>query len=65
MKVAYYDEDAFYLPLKDSLEIGDTLIKTRGVTFFLLKKKHSNLKIDYACDGDYYSQSNRTVLKKK
>ena len=51
-KVTYYDEDGFYLPLKDSLEIGDTLIKTRGVTFFILKKKHSNLKFDYACDGE-------------
>ncbi|WP_460607811.1 hypothetical protein [Hymenobacter terrigena] len=51
MKVTYYDEDAFYLPLKDSLEIGDTLIKARGVTFFIIRKKHSTLKIDYPCDG--------------
>ena len=25
VKVTYYDEGGFYLPLKDSLEIGDTL----------------------------------------
>jgi len=48
-KAYYEDEGGMYLPMKEIVQIGDTLIKRKGETDFLLKKKNLIVKFKFDC----------------
>jgi len=48
-KVYYEAEGGMYLEMKQIVQIGDTLIKRRGQTGFLLRKKDFIIKFEFDC----------------
>jgi hypothetical protein len=51
-KTVYTDINGIYNYLYNNLELGDTIIKTKSSTAFIIKKKKSNILIAYNClDG--------------
>ncbi len=52
--VSYHDIHGLYVLIRDSTEIGDTLVKKLTETSFLLKKKRYNLIFELNCDGPNY-----------
>ena len=52
--VSYTDADGIYNYLYNSLEAGDTLVKTKGNALFTIKKRRINVLVFYNClDGIY------------
>ena len=52
--ISYADVDGIYNYVHNTLEVGDTLVKTRGSSTFTVKKRKMNILISYNClDGSY------------
>jgi hypothetical protein len=64
IKVDYADVDGLYNFIWNSLEIGDTIIKSKGTDRFLLKKKSLNIAIQYNCEGGMFGNIRPDTLKK-
>ena len=51
---SYADVDGIYNYVYSTLEVGDTLIKTRNSANFIIKKRNTNILLSYNClDGSY------------
>jgi hypothetical protein len=48
-KSYYIDESGMYLPMKQIVQIGDTLLKRKGQTDFLLRKRDFIVKFKFGC----------------
>jgi hypothetical protein len=51
-KVVFEDTGGLYITIRESVTIGDTLVKLKSKPYFLLKKKQFNIKFEIKCDGD-------------
>jgi len=60
----YNATEGFYIQVKNSLELGDTLFKDKSATWFLLKKKRINIKFEMKCNGESYLESKPDTLAK-
>jgi hypothetical protein len=54
---------SWYSYLFHQLQIGDTLEKTLGTNFFLIKKKDYNLSVPYACGEDSFAIAEPAIAK--
>ena len=62
--VTYNDTGGFYIYIIEAAEIGDTLVKKKNQTWFVLKKRKFNLKFDTQCAGEEYLKHRTDTLKK-
>ncbi|TGE18998.1 hypothetical protein [Hymenobacter elongatus] len=53
--IAYRDNGGFYIEVRRSLQLGDTLVKNIGENFFEIKKAKSNIRFIKSCDGSNYA----------
>jgi hypothetical protein len=63
-QIDYADVDGLYNFIWDRLEIGDTIIKSKGNDRFLLKKELINISIQYNCEGGMTGVIKPDTLKK-
>ena len=50
-KVVSDDLDSFYIWVKARMDVGDTLVKTKGNAAYLIKKKKINIWIEICCEN--------------
>ncbi len=62
--IRYQDTHGLYVFIRDSTELGDTLLKHKNETWFLLKKKKYNIKFGMSCNGNEYLQTMPERLEK-
>ena len=48
--VTFYDMGGFYIHVKNAIALGDTVVKQKGQSAFLIKKRSYDLLVDCACD---------------
>ena len=41
---------AFYIAVKDAIALGDTVVKDKGLSAFLIKKQSYNIRVNAPCD---------------
>ncbi|WP_223650371.1 hypothetical protein [Hymenobacter psoromatis] len=64
-KSYYEDEGGMYLPMKQIVQIGDTLLKYNNQTDFLVKKKFFTIKFKFICIKNQSYGFNIDTLKRR
>ena len=63
-KSSFIDEGGMYFPMKDIVQIGDTLIKHKNQTEFLIRKKNVIVRFKFECIENQGYGFNIDTLKK-
>lgn len=64
-KGSYTDTGGLYIWIRERAAIGDTLVKPKGLPYFLLKKKQFNIKFEIKCDGSVSLPSPPDTISKR
>jgi hypothetical protein len=49
-KAGLHTGGAFYIAVKDAIALGDTVVKDKGTSVFLIKKQNYNIRVTASCD---------------
>jgi hypothetical protein len=49
-KAEFHSMGAFYIALKDAIALGDTVVKNKGASAFLVKKRGYDIRVNAPCD---------------
>lgn len=49
-KAEFHSIGAFYIAVKEAIAVGDTVVKNKGTSAFLIKKRSYNIRVNAPCD---------------